>query len=137
LNVFLLGMLFGPYVMHRQQETGVVLAGKAGKMERIVTRLAKGLDEDQAQKLHAIFKQELPNFSTQRENMHALIKKMPALLRKPVVDQNALSQLMAEVTAHTDGVHNGFQRAFSRMAAELSLESRQKIAATLEKIEQR
>ncbi|MCL2469800.1 MAG: periplasmic heavy metal sensor [Alphaproteobacteria bacterium] len=136
LNFFLLGMFLGPLIHQPPAfERQTFLRGKQDGMGRMLRHLTKDLDKAEAQQVYAIFQKEQADFTAQREKMRELMKQMNVIFKQPVIDQEALERLMTGMTAQTEKLHRGLERAFIRMAKELPYETRLKIAATLEKLE--
>ncbi|MGE4350911.1 MAG: periplasmic heavy metal sensor [Bdellovibrionales bacterium] len=147
LNLFLVGVLVGPMIGPRPQGSGMPPMspaqyrmdqpqGRPEPMPRepgfMLGRVMRDLDKADADKLKAIFAQERKGFKDRHVEMAATMKKLADLLRQEKPDAAALQKVMVEIRGFGEGMHEGMNKAMIRVAAELSLEARKKIADAIE-----
>ena len=144
LNCFLVGLLAGPVLR------GGTPVGEDGPMPPPPMALDQGqrsegggpmmlfgrvlgeLSPDEAAKARAIFEEERKDFQDKRKEMRSVMSSVASILKQESPDKEAISQALEPVAESGLVLHKGMVRTFERMASELSLESRRKIAAAIE-----
>ncbi|MDD3181615.1 MAG: periplasmic heavy metal sensor [Alphaproteobacteria bacterium] len=140
LNLFLVGVIVGPLLgpdRDREPFPEQVRIGQPMRPPRepgfVLDRVSKELQTEDAEKLRVIFQEERKGFKKRHNTMHASMQKLAALLKAEKPDMAALHQVMDEIHAFGEGMHQGMNHALERVATEVSFEGRQKIAKAMEK----
>lgn len=132
LNLFLVGVLVGPlFGPDRDQER--LMRRSPREPGLMLDRITRELPEPDAAKVRAIFEDTQKNRRDRHVNMHETSQKLAAILRQEKPDMESLRKTMAEVHQLGQGLHVEMNRAFERVATEVSFEGRQKIADAMEK----
>ncbi len=124
LNLFLIGVLAGSF-WGGPPRPEIPPPPNAGFF---LEKMSRDLPPEEAIKLKSIFAGEKSAIRNQRDQMQKSMEKIADILAAETPDMDALRQALAEIPNHGQGLHTSMARSMERMAKELSLESRQKIA---------
>lgn len=135
LNLFLLGLAAGPVLSGRPMPPppGPMEGGGPGMVPGfILDRLSRDLPQADAEKLRAIYADAATSMKGKREASHEAFQKIAAILKQEKPDLNALQAALETLQAEGKGFHDEMSKALTRVATEMPLESRQKIATFIE-----
>lgn len=143
VNLLLIGALAGPVLHHGfdgpRPHGGFSRGGPEGPGGRggpggppgpmqIAAELSRDLPKDEAAKVQAIFSQLDHGKKDQGPQG---FDKLAALLRQPEVDMGALQAELDRMSASLQEMHKGMATSIQQLAAQLSFESRVKVADRL------
>ena len=144
LNLFLVGVVVGPMLRGgedfrppmqsgRMQDGRPMPPPRSGSVPGfMLEKVVSVLPAEEAEKFRAIFDQERKDFQARHEDRHKHMQKIAAILKMEKPDMDALRKVMDEIRTSGQGVHEGISRAMERVATEISLEGRRKIADVME-----
>ena len=144
LNLFLVGVVVGPMLrggedFRSPMQSGRIQDGRhmppprsGGVPGFMLEKVMSVLPAQEAEKFRAIFDQERKAFQARHEDRHKQMQKIAAILKEEKPDMDALRKVMDEIRTSGQGVHEGISRAMERVATEISLEGRRKIADVIE-----
>jgi uncharacterized membrane protein len=129
INLFLIGVVAAPFF------------GRGPMMgpppppppEFMVERLARDLPPKDAATLRAIFADVKDGFGKSHEAEKKAFRQLADILRQDKPDLQAMQHAFEEIQTSGQTMHQGMARALQRVATELPLDSRRKIAAFMER----
>lgn len=124
LNLFLIGLVAAPILSGEMRGASPM----PPPPEFVFDQVSRELAPEEARKLRGIFDEERRNMRLNRDAMHETMTKVAKILEAETPDLVALKRALDEIPNRGQALHERMARAFSRMATELSLESRRKIA---------
>lgn len=140
LNCFLIGVLIGPVFGDKPATQPPEMMRKAGEFDRkpptepafMFARVADDLSPEEATKARAIFDEERKNFREKHKDLRDVMKQLAQIVKSENPNVDDLHKVLDQVHLSGQALHQGMGQTFERIITELSLESRQKIAAVLE-----
>lgn len=145
LNLFLLGLVVGPFLGGRPlpPPPGPMDQGVGGRhMDRpgpgmfpgfVLDRLSHEMPKADGDKLREIYADASANLKGKREASRESFQKIAEILKQEKPDLAALQAALDTLQAEGQGFHAEMSKALKRVATEMPLESRQKIAAFIER----
>lgn len=145
LNLFLVGVIVSPMLggrgpmpplmppeMQADMRGGMQgPQGPRGGAGFIMDRLGKDLSQEEAAKLRTILDEEHKVAQGGPHGLREAMGKLADILKQDKPDTDAMRKVFAEIEESGKGLHKGMERAFERMASELSPDSRRKIAEAM------
>jgi len=137
LNLFLVGVVVAPLLGLRGGPDRGPMAFDGPPPPRepgfMLRQVAKTLPPQEAGKLRAIFDQERKDMMTRHGDRRETMQKLVDILKSETPDKEALRTVMNEIRLSGQGIHESMTRALERVATEISVEGRRKIAEAIER----
>lgn len=134
LNLFLVGVLAGPFLGGHDtnpapMDRPLQPPRSAGPMLDFV---ARDLAPEEAAKLRTIFEEGRKVMRDRHADMRATMQKLAVILKADKPDMAALRKVLDEAHDFGQVLHDNMSRSIERVATEMSVESRRKIAEAIE-----
>lgn len=100
---------------------------------QMIERMARGLEEADAQKLRTIFEEIRKDAPAPRDEMQQSMQKIAGILRQEKPDEAALQGVLDEIQKAGQSMHEGMTKGMKRIATEMSPAARVKIADAMER----
>ena len=106
--------------------------GESVEPKFLIDRLAERMSAEDAKAFRAIYAQQESRLKTGHDQMHEAITKVAIILRSEKPDSTALKAVLDGVEAGHGQMHETMSGMIQRVASDLSLEGRRKVADFLE-----